>query len=447
MMTTPSSPLSTGTTADLGGPPDATSPPGASTHVKQQPAEEENGDGSSEHVEDYQNLIEEVIFPDYCINEIQDDGKTPLLHDYYKGPLFTLKGMPGFYYAPQALSKCLQRALGFAAVSRYCEPPHVTNMDSSNSSQAVETETGNDHQSEPLLPSLWDSWRRDAREIQKGTGSSTKGKSNKTKTQHSTAAAATRNSKRSFQKLSWSTMGYHYDWNARSYNENVKSNMPFEIEQLAQLFATTALLLEREINQQQQQHQKEQPSNTSAATLDDVSSPSPSSLLSYTASGCIVNYYNPKSLMGGHRDDLEMALDKPLISLSLGRPAIFLLGGHCKDDGPVIPIWVRPGDVMILGGNSRVRYHGMARLLPLSACARISSSTCTCNENDTPYQVTIADVIPLDKMEESKQATTSAVTVNNISFPSLQDDEDEIAMVDQFLTENRINLSVRQVYH
>jgi alkylated DNA repair dioxygenase AlkB len=422
---------------------DATSPPPpvASTHdvkqqQQQQQAEGTNGDqDGANHLEEcYQHLIETVVIvPEDCTITDQD---------YYKGPLFTLKGMSGFYYAPNALSLSLQKALAFAAVSRYCEAPHVTNMDSSAATSAVNSSlqaTGETEAARCL--SLWESWKNDARETIKmgaaAAGGSTNGKANNHT--HTPAAAEARRNKRSFQKLSWSTMGYHYDWNARSYNENVKSDMPFEIEQLTQLFATTSLLLEKKnetIHHQPQPLRNKRPSDEA-------------SFLSCTASACIVNYYNHKSLMGGHRDDLELALDKPIVSVSLGRAAVFLLGGHDKDDCPVIPIWVRPGDVMILGGKSRLRYHGMARLLPLSCCATRSNSTSgigTCNEIDNATsQVTIADVLPVGKMEESKSATTTAADKN--SFQSLQDDDDEMAMVDQFLTEYRINLSARQVYH
>ena len=43
--------------------------------------------------------------------------------------------------------------------------------------------------------------------------------------------------------------------------------------------------------------------------------------------------------MGGHQDDLELTFDKPVVSISLGLPAIFLLGGATKNDTP-IPILV-----------------------------------------------------------------------------------------------------------
>eukprot|EP00957_Ditylum_brightwellii_P174320 13271547-Ditylum_brightwellii.AAC.1 len=66
--------------------------------------------------------------------------------------------------------------------------------------------------------------------------------------------------------------------------------------------------------------------------------------------------------MGGHRDDLEYDFSKPVISISLGLPSIFLLGGKDRNNYAV-PILVRPGDVMVLGGDCRLHYHGMARVV------------------------------------------------------------------------------------
>ena len=57
----------------------------------------------------------------------------------------------------------------------------------------------------------------------------------------------------------------------------------------------------------------------------------------FNASASIINYYSLKSNMGGHRDDLEVDFTKSVVSLSLGVPAVFLLGGNMKDD-EVVPI-------------------------------------------------------------------------------------------------------------
>ena len=224
----------------------------------------------------------------------------PSKEKVYEGPLFGIHGFPGFLCAPQALSESLQTELAFSAVSEYCEAPHATNID------LVPPKPGKEENNENQR--MWELWKEQNASSEQANGNSLK-------------------KYRSFAKLSWATMGYQYDWTTRAYREGAKSPVPILLKELATLFARTLTT-------------------------------------NFTPEALIVNYYNVKSIMGGHRDDLELALDKPVVSISLGLPAVFLLGGKQKEDAPVIPILVRPGDVMILGGQSRLNFHGMARVFP-----------------------------------------------------------------------------------
>ena len=194
--------------------------------------------------------------------------RLPLHHNVtegaYAGPIYGLSDVPGFVYAPDALSSNVQERLAFRCLSSYCEAPHRTNMDGSPSK----------------CP----------------------------------------------EKISWSTMGYNYDWTLRKYYEEQKSPFPVGLAHLSRQFARL------------------------------------SGDGDFSAQASIVNYYSRKSIMGGHRDDLELTFDKPVVSMSCGLPAIFLLGGYEKSD-KAIPILVRAGDVMIMGGESRLRFHGVAKIL------------------------------------------------------------------------------------
>jgi len=67
--------------------------------------------------------------------------------------------------------------------------------------------------------------------------------------------------------------------------------------------------------------------------------------------------------MGGHRDDAEAARSSPVVSLSVGCCAVFLLGGAGREEEPV-PLLLRSGDVMVLGGESRLCVHGIACVVP-----------------------------------------------------------------------------------
>ena len=76
---------------------------------------------------------------------------------------------------------------------------------------------------------------------------------------------------------------------------------------------------------------------------------------------CLVNRYEPGARLSLHQDKNERGFDAPIVSVSLGIPAVFLWGGLRREDRPVrIPLM--HGDVMVWGGPSRLRYHGV---LPL----------------------------------------------------------------------------------
>ena len=65
--------------------------------------------------------------------------------------------------------------------------------------------------------------------------------------------------------------------------------------------------------------------------------------------------------MNGHVDDAESNLDRPIVSISLGCPAIFLLGYEDRNRAPTALV-LRTGDAVILGGESRNCYHGVPRV-------------------------------------------------------------------------------------
>jgi alkylated DNA repair protein alkB family protein 1 len=60
-------------------------------------------------------------------------------------------------------------------------------------------------------------------------------------------------------------------------------------------------------------------------------------------------------------DDAEHDLSKPIVSISLGCPAVFLLGGETRDTPPTA-VLLRSGDAVVLAGESRRWYHGLPRV-------------------------------------------------------------------------------------
>jgi alkylated DNA repair protein (DNA oxidative demethylase) len=85
---------------------------------------------------------------------------------------------------------------------------------------------------------------------------------------------------------------------------------------------------------------------------------------------CIVNWYRRDSRMGLHQDKDEspdsLARGLPVVSISLGDTARFLFGGLRRREPPQT-ILLESGDAFVFGGPSRLRYHGVARILPGSA--------------------------------------------------------------------------------
>ncbi|HEY4038022.1 MAG TPA: alpha-ketoglutarate-dependent dioxygenase AlkB, partial [Burkholderiaceae bacterium] len=71
--------------------------------------------------------------------------------------------------------------------------------------------------------------------------------------------------------------------------------------------------------------------------------------------------YEPGARLTLHQDRDEQDFDHPIVSLSLGLPATFLLGGLERSD-KAMRVPVHHGDVVVWGGPARLRYHGVAAL-------------------------------------------------------------------------------------
>lgn len=78
---------------------------------------------------------------------------------------------------------------------------------------------------------------------------------------------------------------------------------------------------------------------------------------------CLVNLYAPAAKMGLHQDRDERDFTAPVLSVSLGDDALFRLGG-LERRGPTRSFILRSGDVVVLGGEARLAFHGIDRVLP-----------------------------------------------------------------------------------
>jgi len=83
--------------------------------------------------------------------------------------------------------------------------------------------------------------------------------------------------------------------------------------------------------------------------------------LAFVPDACLINRYEPATKLSLHQDKDEQDFSAPIVSVSLGIPAIFLFGGLRRADKP-IRIQVTHGDVIVWGGPARLRYHGVMPL-------------------------------------------------------------------------------------
>jgi alkylated DNA repair protein (DNA oxidative demethylase) len=78
---------------------------------------------------------------------------------------------------------------------------------------------------------------------------------------------------------------------------------------------------------------------------------------------CHINRYQAGTKLGLHQDRHECDMTQPIVSISLGLECIFLLGGLQRTD-QVKRMLLEHGDVIVWGGPSRMRFHGVVPLKP-----------------------------------------------------------------------------------
>jgi alkylated DNA repair protein (DNA oxidative demethylase) len=81
---------------------------------------------------------------------------------------------------------------------------------------------------------------------------------------------------------------------------------------------------------------------------------------------CLVNFYTDAARMGLHQDRDEADLAAPVVSVSLGDACLFRVGGARREDRTV-SFRLESGDVVILGGEGRLCFHGVDRVYPSSS--------------------------------------------------------------------------------
>ncbi|XP_044974487.1 alpha-ketoglutarate-dependent dioxygenase alkB isoform X3 [Hordeum vulgare subsp. vulgare] len=109
---------------------------------------------------------------------------------------------------------------------------------------------------------------------------------------------------------------------------------------------------------------EERPKSTTAAALVRK--------LRWSTLGLQFDWSKVCDMLGGHVDDMEADWTKPIVSISLGCKCIFLLGGKTRDEAPT-PMFLRSGDIVLMAGEARERFHGVPRIFTESDQQGISA--------------------------------------------------------------------------
>jgi DNA oxidative demethylase len=81
----------------------------------------------------------------------------------------------------------------------------------------------------------------------------------------------------------------------------------------------------------------------------------------FASDACLINRYHPGTQLSLHQDRNERDFSAPIVSVSLGLPAVFLFGGMKRSDRPR-RVLLTHGDVVVWGGPTRLAFHGIMKL-------------------------------------------------------------------------------------
>ncbi|MEQ2221474.1 hypothetical protein ILYODFUR_016309 [Ilyodon furcidens] len=255
---------------------------------------------------------------------------------------FGLQGYPGFIFISNPFLRGSQAFWVRQCLKTYSQKPNVCNLDMHMSPSDTQ-----------------DIWARSVQAIR-------------------SPISFKRQPKTLLERLRWVTLGYHYNWDTKTYSANSYTPFPGDLHMLSVRI-------------------------TAACGFPGFSS-----------EAAILNYYRSDSSLGIHVDESELDHSRPLLSLSFGQSAIFLLGGPQRQDPPTA-MFMHSGDVMLMSGPSRLLYHAVPRILP----APPQLATC---------------------LEELSCAL--ALQTGSVLEPVSEEDWD---VCSRYIQSSRVNMTVRQV--
>ena len=240
---------------------------------------------------------------------------------------------------------------------------------------------------------------------------------------------------RLLRKLRWASIGPVFDWTKREYvaEEGKYLPLPCYLKNIASMLAIHCFNLMKSrytYNKKGNGYPSEGESMPIAVTEDQNTIFKRSFV--FHPEAALVNYYSPGDTLGGHIDDAEADLSIPLVSLSVGCPAVFLVGGTSRDQEP-IAIWLCSGDAVVLLDEARKCYHGVPRVLSIEEYETLFSSNLKKTDGCCGTSA--------DKHEYFTVKNAANGMLDGLNQSELE----EFKPFAEHLLERRINISIRQV--
>ena len=315
--------------------------------------------------------------------------------------VYGLSAYPGLSVIKDSLSRQAQIELAYHCLSESLSPPNRTNLHCHAISEEMKE----------VLESDMGIWSFDGPKLDKEEYPEvdTIQKEKKKKIKNRLPLGST------LSKVRWATLGYQYNWTDRSYSRDLHVSIPTQLRKLASLIA-------EECGE------------------------------SIVPEAGIVNFYPEGQVMGGHKDDGEEARENPVVSISIGSPCVFLLGGLSKEEHPTALI-LRSGDTILLAGDTRLRYHAVSKVFVHAMGPPAALNANTYREDDVIHKSGCPLFLGVDVESEDLSLSSSRINDNKKrERESLQGctchgvELVEVQRALKVLACCRINLNLRQVY-
>lgn len=243
----------------------------------------------------------------------------------------------GLLYIPQALSQKGKQEMAGDVLQRLLYSPHRNSID-----RAVEVCPANLYeafvQKKQVLLKLLSSPKTGIR-LRKNPYAAKEIKEKEEKGEY------TRSAEEAIKTIRWSSIGMYYDWEKKAYDPSVFLPFPPVIHSLV-----------AEIKQGIS-GEKKKPVADPPAKKNGMHP-----IWEFEPNTAVINYYQQKDSIMAHVDRNEKDMSQPLISISLGCSAVFVIGRKEREDPNVLSFLLQDGDILILQHDSRYYLHGVPKI-------------------------------------------------------------------------------------